>query len=100
VWAVVSSQFLKVSVTSSLLPESPCLALLSWTRALVGILANEKNHQRTNVDGDANICIPSIIAFGCSGKLVSDDTDHQHSSASFYELGIAKNHPVFDFKTF
>ena len=36
-----------------------------------------------------------------SGKwnLVSDYTDYEHSSASFYELGIAKNYQVFDFRT-
>jgi hypothetical protein len=35
-----------------------------------------------------------------SGKwnLVNDYTDYEHSSASFYELGVVKNYKPFDFR--
>jgi hypothetical protein len=31
-------------------------------------------------------------------NLVNDYTDYEHSSASFYELGIVKNYRPFDFR--
>jgi hypothetical protein len=33
-----------------------------------------------------------------AGNLVKDYTDYEHSSASFYEMGIIKNYEPFDFR--
>ena len=35
----------------------------------------------------------------CKWNLVNDYADYGHSSASFYESGIAKSYQVFDFRT-